>query len=479
MADRHSQPKALWVRCWRRLSEPAGMILAGVILVALVALLDWRITELLPLSFLYLLPMFLFGRALRPSGIVLFASICAALAIAYDDIPFVPFTGVPRLVLYFAAFVATGLFVREIYRNRQRTLRHMMEIEGQRNALEAAEQHLRALIETSPAAIVTADSSGKVLMANEAARRMLIAGNESLDGAQLQRFIPALTSVHRGDLSNPRFRAVMQTRGIRTDGETFLADVCFSVYSTSEGVRLTAMILDTSDDLRQYEESSLRQLMTGSRIAVGAMSHEIRNVCAAIAVVHQNLEQKHDLRLNEDFQSLGRMIESLKTLAGVELRYASTSCDQVDPIAVLDDLRIVLAPALRDADIEAEWLVDTPLPTVWADRSQLMQVFLNLANNSMRALASHSHGRLRITTRHSESKVLIEFHDNGGGVINPDSLFRPFQNGSAATGLGLYLSRAFVRSFGGDLVYLPSAGSATFIVQLIPADDGKELTPER
>ena len=37
--------------------------------------------------------------------------------------------------------------------------------------------------------------------------------------------------------------------------------------------------------------------------------------------------------------------------------------------------------------------------------------------------------------------------DNGCGVAAPQRLFQRFQEGAEATGLGLYLSRAFLRAF--------------------------------
>jgi C4-dicarboxylate-specific signal transduction histidine kinase len=73
-------------------------------------------------------------------------------------------------------------------------------------------------------------------------------------------------------------------------------------------------------------------------------------------------------------------------------------------------------------------------------------------------------------------KVHVEVSDNGGGVAHPEFLFRPFQAGAEATGLGLYLSRAFMRSFGGELRYVPLVKGASFIVDLNQAmTSGKEL----
>jgi signal transduction histidine kinase len=418
--------------------------------------------------------MFLLGRTQKAPVIILFASLCAGLAVAYDDIPFIPLTGVSRLILYFFAFVCSGLFVREIYRNREQTLEHLRAIESQRDSVLEAEKHLRALIETSPAAILTADADGRILMANEAARQ-LFGVSDGFHTHDLKKYIPALANIYRGSFSNPRFRAVMQARGFREDGEAFLADVCFSQYEVPSGVRLTAMIVDNSEDLRQHEESSLRQLMTGSRIAVGAMSHEIRNICAAISVVHQNLSQSLELTHNEDFESLGRMLDTLRSLAAIELRFSTTSCEEVEVPALLDDLRVILTPELQENSIQCAWQVDPEIPRVWADRAQLLQVFLNLANNSVRILSERSNSQLQILAHLHGNRVQIEFKDNGGGVKRPEALFRPFQEGAIATGLGLYLSRAFVRAFGGELLYRPQEGGSTFIVELNAVESGGEL----
>jgi len=45
-------------------------------------------------------------------------------------------------------------------------------------------------------------------------------------------------------------------------------------------------------------------------------------------------------------------------------------------------------------------------------------------------------------------------------------LFKPFQQNAKSTGLGLYLSRALMRSFGGDLRWEPGREGAIFIVEI-------------
>jgi C4-dicarboxylate-specific signal transduction histidine kinase len=82
--------------------------------------------------------------------------------------------------------------------------------------------------------------------------------------------------------------------------------------------------------------------------------------------------------------------------------------------------------------------------------------------------------QLTITTEVDAKRVAIRFRDTGSGVSNPERLFRPFQRQATAAGLGLYLSRAFMRSFRGDLKFEPEPDGASFIVELTRAGAEKE-----
>lgn len=441
----------------------------AVVLIALIALIDWRVVGEMPLGFLYLLPMLMLGRVLRPWQTALAAGLCTYLTEEFDTFAWNVKNGLPRDVLYFAAFFSIGAFVYEMNRNRQIILRQLHEIEEQGGARREAEEQLAVLIESSPAAIITADADGTVLMANEAAHRMLAMKPPALLGRSIHRYLPSLVNISSRQTGQPLFRTVMQSRGQREDGEGFLAEICFSTYHTASGSRLAAMILDSSEEFRTREESSLHQMLAGSRIAVSAVSHEIRNVCGAIAVVHRNLSRDQRLAEDKDFEALGNLAVALERIASVDLRPYPDQATEVDLLAVLDDLRIVIAPSLEDKDIQCAWKLDADLPLVWADSTNLMQVFLNLTTNSIRTLAERETGReLTVSAQCEGERVTVEILDNGGGVAQPSRLFHPFQTGAHNTGLGLYLARAFARSFGGDLRYKPLSGYACFVVELAP-----------
>src|ERR1700691_6258264 len=449
-----------------------SVLLKAGLLIALIAFADWRADKDVTLGFLYLFPMLMVGSVLKRWQIGIAAALCTFLTEEFDSFDWRPAAGIPRDILIFAAFLGMGLFVYEVVRSRQAALQHLRQIEAESEARRAAEEQLKVLVDSSPAAIFTADSDGRVLQANDAAHRLFALPPGSLPGRSIRQYLPSLENVPAPELNGPSFRTVMQCRGQRQDGEAFLADIWFSTYRTSVGSRLAAMVVDTSEDLRNREEYSLHQLLAAARILVGAVSHEVRNVCGAIAVVHENLARNSSLAHNKDFEALGTLIETLEKIAALELRQTPYPATRVDLPALLEELRIVIEAALRDEGIDVSWDIEPGLPAVWADRQSLMQVFLNLTKNSQRAMLDQPSRQLQIVARSDGHRVAVRVQDTGGGVLDPAHLFRPFQPGAQSTGLGVYLSRALLRSFRGDLRYEPERSGAVFVVELSPAPTG-------
>jgi len=199
---------------------------------------------------------------------------------------------------------------------------------------------------------------------------------------------------------------------------------------------------------------------------MSAVAHEIRNLSGAVLVVHKNLSRIPALEANEDFRALGSLVQSLERVSALELGSTAQNGEVVELTSVLEELRILIETTYHESDINVEWDLREPLPLVWADRYGLIQVFLNLAKNSQRAMMSSQTKRLRILAEQENGKVVIRFEDTGIGVVSPEKLFRPFQTGAKSSGLGLYVSRVILRSFGGDLSYEPRPQGSCFAAAL-------------
>lgn len=440
------------------------LLLIAATLIAATAITDWLTKPYISIGFLYLFPIILISGILARWQIMSVALVCAILQEAFSNLP--SSEAIARLIFSFAGFIGTGLFVFELARNRRIVMQHLEEVEGQIRLRKEAEEHLRALVESSPAAILTVDSKGEILIANQAAQEMLAPGQEDLKSQSIQKYLPALLIAARSRQSHP-FRTTTQCRGQRANGETFLAGIWFSTYTTQAGNRLAAIIVDLSEELVHREDLSLDYLLKNARILMSAVSHEIRNLSAAARVMYKNLDRVSALKGNDDFEALGTLIHGMEKLSDLDLaRSADQGRQAVELGSVLDEVRILIESACRDSNIELAWKVEDALPTVWADRYGLIQVFLNLAKNSLRAVEDCGDRRLTVEASRSGEYFIVRMNDTGPGIPNSQDLFRPFQHGAEASGLGLYVSRAIMKSFGGDLMFEPRELGCCFVITM-------------
>jgi two-component system, LuxR family, sensor kinase FixL len=451
-------------------------LVAAAILIVVIAVVDWQTKPFISIGFLYLFPILLVAGFLPRWQIIFVALVCAVLQELFSELP--SNEAITRLVMASAGFVGTGLFVSEIIRNRQAALNHLKEVETQISLRKEIEEQLQVLVESSPVAIVTIDSSGAVLLANEASQSLLAPGGATIVGQPIGEFLPALQVAVQTQRSR-QFRTELRCRGKRKNGEAFLAAVWFSSYTTIRGPRLAAIIVDLSEDLRDREDLSLDHLLKNTAILMSAIAHEIRNLSGAILVVYKNLSRLPGLQSNEDFRALGTLIEGLGKLSAMELRpVVGQNLAAIELSSVLDELRVLLEPSYREAGIEVVWQLQDDLPLVNGDRYGLAQVFLNLSLNSHRAMETTKKKQLTISASLESDSVVIRFEDTGKGISTPDGLFKPFQQGADATGLGLYVSRAILRSFAGELIFEPRPEGCCFAVKLTRISDKQEAADE-
>ena len=314
-----------------------------------------------------------------------------------------------------------------------------------------------------------------MLVANDAANNLFaIPEGETLVGRGMLDYLPVLSDALKLENAPEAFRTVAQCQGRRANGDIFLAHTWFSLYSAPEGARLAAIVVDSSEEMRDREEQNLRLLHSSNRITAAAVSHELRTLCGAISLASSHLkykQMKEDrmLEQDEDFQGLGHLVRGLAKLANLELRARAGEPGDLEAVPLrraLDDLRIVIESEWQGIDGVVRWCLPEKLPLVLADPHGLLQAFLNLAQNSHRAVQEGSVRELDIAVSVQEGKALIRFHDSGPGIAFPERLFQPFQHAADGTGLGLYVSRAVVRSYGGELRFESQARGTCFVIEL-------------
>jgi PAS domain S-box-containing protein len=336
------------------------------------------------------------------------------------------------------------------------------------------------LADSSPAAILTLNANSEVLAANRAAHEMLGVANGMLVGRTVEDNLPVFSNALKLASNDRPIRTSITGWARRSDDHVFPIQAWFSVYGLNDARYLAAIVVDMSEEVRDRERENFQHLLDYNRLLAGAVSHEIRNLCSAISVVSSNLGERTDLRGQPDFEALIRLVDGLMQLASFELRNTSVHEDRRSDIkAVLDQLRVVIEPDWEEIGGEVVWNVPEPSPLVVADAHGLLQVFLNLCQNSLRAVEDAPQRRLTVSVSTDADDVVVTFRDTGPGVERPELLFHlhPVRPPKGGSGLGLYISRELVRSVGGELEYVPSKPGAEFRV-VIPAA-GAQVVEER
>jgi len=205
-------------------------LVSGVIVLAIAAL-DWWTKPYFSLGFLYLFPIMLAAGFLPRWAIILLGLACAVLSERFSNLD--PSDANIRLGFEALALCGCGLLTSEVLRNRRLSME--------------AQERMRVLVETSPAAIVTVDQRGFIELANHAAAELMAPRNGDLIGQPIAAFLPELHHALRPE-EGPQFRASMQCRGHRGNGEPFLAEVWFSTYREGASPKVAAIIADVSEE---------------------------------------------------------------------------------------------------------------------------------------------------------------------------------------------------------------------------------------
>ena len=106
--------------------------------------------------------------------------------------------------------------------------------------------------------------------------------------------------------------------------------------------------------------------------------------------------------------------------------------------------------------------LDTNLPQVWVDDTQVRQVLLNLVTNALDVLhppgpkdnSGHAEGTITIRTAQEDGYVVLQVEDTGMGVLPQHlaTVFEPFfTTKPKGLGLGLSVCYSVVQAHGGDI----------------------------
>ncbi|MDP9857473.1 sensor histidine kinase [Agrobacterium tumefaciens] len=223
--------------------------------------------------------------------------------------------------------------------------------------------------------------------------------------------------------------------------------------------------LDILTELAHAARISMLGEMTAS------ISHEVNQplgsiVTSAEAGLRWLSRDKPDLdevrslleRIVASGRRAGNIISALKGLA----RNTKPEREAVDITALIDEAVLILRSELNRRQIGLRLEITPDLPRVWIDRTQLLQVVVNLVQNAAQAMSDGLawNRTLAIRARGTQQGVILEVEDSGPGVDPKvrERLFESFYTTKpTGIGMGLAICRSIVEAHGSTIELQSSA----------------------
>lgn len=349
-------------------------------------------------------------------------------------------------------YFAVALFVQRL----SRRLRQSESLAQQQAAsLASLEKINQLIIQRMRTGIMVIGNNHQVLLANEAAARML--GTDIARGSALNQLAPSLTQRLRQWQSNPSIRT--QPFHNHSGGAEIMAN--FKPLISERDETLLIFLDDNTQVAQQAQQLKLASL---GRLTA-SIAHEIRNPLGAISHAAQLLNEStviddQDKRLAQIIQQHSqRMNKVIETVLELSRRRASEP-QLVDLGLWLEQFSESFS-LINPASDNLELTIDQPGIMTRMDPGQLNQVLDNLCQNAFRYSGKAGSNRtiwLKLYLHPDSELPTLEIIDHGPGIAEEhvSHIFEPFYTTeSSGTGLGLYISRELCESNQARLEYEP------------------------
>ena len=357
-------------------------------------------------------------------------------------------------------------------------------------ALCRTREYLQHILDNSPVMIVTTDLEGEIVSFNRGAEEALGYGAEEVIGRSasvLYREPGERESLLRRIKQEGAVRDY-QTDLQRKDGTALPTSITLSELRDASGkmIGTVGIAKDISRRKALMDQIILSERLAAvGRLAAG-VAHEINNPLAVIGEIGGLLtdvmeeDPSHEELVAELEEWLPKLMDQVKRGRSITSRMLSFSrkseneVQLVDVNAALEETLPFMAKEAALAKVTLHRDYQPDLPPVRVEEMQLQEIFINLINNAIQALAAEDGGNIWLTTRFEAGKVQIAVRDDGPGIAEEvrDRLFDPFvttKPPGKGTGLGLSICYGVVKRYDGEIrVESEVGGGATFTVIFPP-----------
>jgi len=346
------------------------------------------------------------------------------------------------------------------------------QLESRLSALAAERSILSALVETLNEGVIAISPSHEVVRINDTGRRLLSIDRAVPFGID---FLPRESTL--------RSAILLALDGSETEPEEIL------IRETT--LSLTARPLaDGGAVVALFDLTPIRKLEAVRRDFVANVSHELRTPLTIVGGFAETL-QDPDVPLDKrvefartifaSTQRMQRIVDELLDLSRIESGHWKPRPQPIAIGEVTAEIFGRVTPVAQQKGITLETEFATGAETIYADRTALEQILLNLVENALRYTGEG--GRITIRTVRQGNGVSLTVTDTGSG-ISPEHLPRIFERfyradsgrsrEAGGTGLGLAIVRHLIEAHGGTVNAESVLGAGTTIRIFFP--DGGTVT---
>jgi signal transduction histidine kinase len=247
--------------------------------------------------------------------------------------------------------------------------------------------------------------------------------------------------------------------------------------------RLLRLRRQAEDDLARKVEELARSNADLEQFAYVA-SHDLQEPLRMVAAYTQLLAERYRGKLDENadkfigYASEGalRMQSLIQDLLAFS-RVGRNGSGRVDCDAAMEEVLMTLGPAIQESGAV---VTHGELPAVWADRSQMTQVFQNLIGNAIKFRGKEP-PVISVQAEKTGQQWLFSVSDNGIGIAPEyaENIFVVFQRLHARTeypgnGIGLAICKKIVERNGGKIWVEAQAVHGSVFKFTMPCDGPAE-----
>ena len=213
-------------------------------------------------------------------------------------------------------------------------------------------------------------------------------------------------------------------------------------------------------------------IVASSEISTRALSHYIKNELLGIQSEAEMMLQEgagSPARLENIRQSCIKVYERLDFLQRSSNRLVlnQSRCNIVE---IVEQTLALYKESFAQHSVTLSYATDSSEINVFCDRQSIQEVFKNLINNALEAMAPMPNDQARkldVQIHLFESEVQIRFQDSGPGISPAiaDKLFQPFSSTKPTKynwGIGLSFAKRIVKSHNGQIEAENAPGGARF-----------------